>query len=146
MKMSEKQLELLELIIGYLRASQPEKYINFSNYLYEIVDLSYQSEELYSRKVVLRMQGAGMVPSQSLTNEFKQTQKKHEKVCKIMARKLRGIKKIRDFIAMDLECVMSKLKEVNLTPESSSQDIANFFDSCEELQFLNSKKVSKKLK
>lgn len=131
----------------YLEATKVPKYVRLAKFLNELyyVDVDYeQAQVLLSDKdneYLVRH-----VNVKTVYKEFKEIEKRAKKVNKRRAAKLRKYKDVRKFISGGtIRHILDDLNASHISKQNITA-LTNFFDNCSELRFLNSSKLTRKVR
>lgn len=137
----------MENLATYLRETGVLKYIRLSNALRQLA--SCYQEDLEKAIVLLKHENyKGEMTDQEIKTtykEFKKIERTSRKIKINKAIKLNKSKELKYFVKYDYNIVLGKLLNQKINVENK-EELISFFDSCEELAFLNDEKVIKKIK
>ena len=136
----------IEKLAIYLRETKVPKYTILSNKLLELS--SYYIEDLNKAITLLKHENykGDMTDKEIKTTykEFKKIERTSIKLKKHQACKLNKNQDFRYFVKYEYNIVLAKLINSNINLEDPNA-LIEFFDNCEELEFLNNSKTIKKL-
>lgn len=131
----------------FLEATKVPKYVRLAKFLNEI----YYANPDYNKAQVLLSNEDNRYAVRhgnvkTVYKELKEIDKRSKKINKRTAAKLRKHKDVKKFITSgDLRRVLTRLKTSHVSNRNIS-NLTDFFDNCSELNFLNSSKLTKKVR
>lgn len=133
-----------------LEKTKVPKYVGLANFLYELCSESLSlNVEREKAEVILKNEGyRKSIPEKevkTIYKEFKKIEKRAQKVSKKESKTLNKFKDVKNFISRNITSIHYDLSDNNFY-DYETEELTEFFNSCNALSFLSKSEVVRNLK